>query len=91
MTVDQALALLKELRALERLMRAITEPPSPALEWRAALVALDDRARLLRYVLSADEALLATIEEIYRQELVLELPADVQPQLPHLATSGRIH
>jgi len=93
MTPEQALDLLRQLRALERLQQAVQAMTAP--EWFAARIAFDDRIRLLRYCLTLeDPALVAAAAERYDherdQERRMALPATAAPQLPHLA-SGRIH
>lgn len=57
MTQTQAMEVVRELRAVERLIAAVDAmrlDPAAAPEWRYGAVALDDRARWLRYVLSLE-------------------------------------
>lgn len=83
MTVDQALTVLRELRALERLQRAVQERPAPSFEWQCGLGAIDDRIRLLQYGLSQqDQAVLDAVQVRYDQERLelLESVASVAVQ-----------
>jgi hypothetical protein len=94
MTAPQALALVREIRALERLAFSITGHPVEADEWRYALTALDDRLRWLRYVLSLeDPGLVAAVDEIEADERRVGRPGTVPPDPRMDATlpSGRIH
>jgi hypothetical protein len=60
-TDAQALALVREIRALERLAVSIKGQQLVADEWRYALVALDDRLRWLRYAVSLEDPGLVSV------------------------------
>jgi hypothetical protein len=90
MTFTEACDVVEEIRALELVRRAVQSSGlSPA--WRAAIVAIDDRLRLLRYCLEQeDPALVAAVLERLALDRRLDLPSAAEP-LPSWATDGRVH
>jgi hypothetical protein len=88
MTLECALEAFIELQGLERLRTVISaRPPTSSFEWRYALIALDDRIRLIGYCLSReDPALLDAVQARYAALQRLErLPAD--PSVVDVETS----
>jgi hypothetical protein len=81
-TEAQALALVRELRSVERLAASIQAQHLELVadEWKYGLVALDDRLRWLRYCLSLEEAgLVAEVVELEANERRTGWPELVTP------------
>jgi hypothetical protein len=72
MTQQQALDLVREIRSLERLEASIQQQmmePGAALEWKYAVVALDDRLRWCKYCASLeDPAVIAAADAVLQAE-----------------------